>query len=456
MPLPIPNSGENKQDWDDRCMSNPIALKEFPDQKQRYGFCSTQWDRFKAGKLRLNSDGKIQHLQQLSAQLVMNEQNKGEWDQAFNDFSEWLKALAAARKPSEYVVKLPRSTLIVGDGIYNQKWHPAEEAQKAFGSMDRQPYIMDHNRDVEYEFGWMEMPLYDEQTKKLSAIPVVNLNTPKGKAALQHIQNRMLAGKPAETSVGFWAVESNEMISIDDAEEQDWVTVREWDFDHNALVTRGACSPEDGAGVGLQARNLTENNNLNMEESKMEKNGDEKSQENNQENNKETSPNTSVVKNSETKEVLSREAYRKIIHDEIEAAENARKQAEVDLQNKQKLGMLSEALNEDNIEEAKKIMDDLKAKGSDVSDEIQLSQAMARIGDLEKTLAQFSERTTRVRLGDETGAVQEDAETHQIRGKRTGIKLFNMNAQKQGWTISCNHTDEHNQEPPAPIQRLAQ
>jgi hypothetical protein len=42
MPLPKPNSGESHDDFIGRCMSKLSG--EFPDEKQRYAVCETQWE----------------------------------------------------------------------------------------------------------------------------------------------------------------------------------------------------------------------------------------------------------------------------------------------------------------------------------------------------------------------------------------------------------------------------
>ena len=47
MPLPAPKNNENHDDFIERCMSNEIMQKEYPDQKQRYAICQSQWDEKK-------------------------------------------------------------------------------------------------------------------------------------------------------------------------------------------------------------------------------------------------------------------------------------------------------------------------------------------------------------------------------------------------------------------------
>jgi len=43
MPLPVPERGENRQKFIQRCMSDDVMKKEFPEQKQRVAVCYSQW-----------------------------------------------------------------------------------------------------------------------------------------------------------------------------------------------------------------------------------------------------------------------------------------------------------------------------------------------------------------------------------------------------------------------------
>ena len=45
MPLPKPREGEDKKTFISRFMSNGNAIKEFPDQVQRYAVANEIWQR---------------------------------------------------------------------------------------------------------------------------------------------------------------------------------------------------------------------------------------------------------------------------------------------------------------------------------------------------------------------------------------------------------------------------
>jgi len=252
MPLPKPEHGEDKSHFISRCIE--FVMKENPDTPvdQAAAMCYTQWrNRNKTQKK--NKQKKV--LRKLMAKLEFYGEQKKEWD-TFFDYSI---------KTEDGFLQLPRSTVIVGDGIYNGEYFPAEEIEKAFASMDGQPFNLDHSDKVEDEIGYILEPVYSRDTKKMSVIPILNLNTAKGKAALSFIENRRKAGKTAEVSVGVWVTISKERLNEDDEEEIP--VCRDLEFDHLALVTRGACSPEHGAGIGLSDNPIIPSNfNVTFEE----------------------------------------------------------------------------------------------------------------------------------------------------------------------------------------------
>lgn len=45
--MPNPNPNERKDEFIKRCMSDSEALKDFPENDQRYAFCQSQWERDK-------------------------------------------------------------------------------------------------------------------------------------------------------------------------------------------------------------------------------------------------------------------------------------------------------------------------------------------------------------------------------------------------------------------------
>lgn len=45
MPLPMPKKNQDHDKWIDSCMSSDLMNKEFPDNRQRYAVCESQWKR---------------------------------------------------------------------------------------------------------------------------------------------------------------------------------------------------------------------------------------------------------------------------------------------------------------------------------------------------------------------------------------------------------------------------
>jgi HK97 family phage prohead protease len=50
MPLPKPKKDESKDEFMDRCMSDSVMKKEYPDNDQRYAVCESQWDESKKSR----------------------------------------------------------------------------------------------------------------------------------------------------------------------------------------------------------------------------------------------------------------------------------------------------------------------------------------------------------------------------------------------------------------------
>lgn len=65
MPLPVPNEGENQEEFIQRCMMNETMNEEFPDEKQRYAVCLKQFE--KGGDRELEQTKKERRLMEIRA-----------------------------------------------------------------------------------------------------------------------------------------------------------------------------------------------------------------------------------------------------------------------------------------------------------------------------------------------------------------------------------------------------
>lgn len=45
--MPTPTQGESRDEFIDRCMGDPEALEDFPNNDQRFAFCNSEWERNK-------------------------------------------------------------------------------------------------------------------------------------------------------------------------------------------------------------------------------------------------------------------------------------------------------------------------------------------------------------------------------------------------------------------------
>ena len=58
MPLPSPKGLQDKDDFLSSCMSSDKMRSEFPDSKQRYAVCASQWKKAKASNEPIEIDLK--------------------------------------------------------------------------------------------------------------------------------------------------------------------------------------------------------------------------------------------------------------------------------------------------------------------------------------------------------------------------------------------------------------
>lgn len=143
------------------------------------------------------------------------------------------------------LVYLPKSTLLA-PGVFNGITFTAEEIEKA-KVPSVFPLNLNHSRNIEDEVGFFVD--VEKIGGKLRAVPVINLETAKGKAALGYVKNRLKAGLIPNLSVEVW-------VEYDPNDEEK--VARNLEIIKASLVDIGACSPKDGCGVGLQKSNAEE------------------------------------------------------------------------------------------------------------------------------------------------------------------------------------------------------
>ncbi len=141
-------------------------------------------------------------------------------------------------------VEFERSTLLV-PGVHNGITFPREEIEKMKFEQSF-PLNLDHSQDVSAEVGfWTDAAVEGE---KFRANPVINKETAYAIHALGYINNRQKFGAVPEVSVEVYGVPKK------DAEGNEIFT--ELEIDKASLVSRGAVSPEKGAGIGMADGNV--------------------------------------------------------------------------------------------------------------------------------------------------------------------------------------------------------
>jgi len=223
-----PNPGESRDDYTSFCIKYMIDNKEYPNteegRKQAAGHCYSIYDEWKKSKNMIKPERV--HLE-LCADLFK---------------------LKGKQNLSDNNMDFERATLIIGDGTYNGMFFPAEELERAYHTWERQPINIDHSEKIEDEVGFIKDIRYDPLTKRVTGQPVINDYMPKANVAKGYMKNRFDAEKYPEGSVGVWIDRFFEDVEGLDEKR---LTARNLQGDHYSLVTRGACSPEEGCGIGL-------------------------------------------------------------------------------------------------------------------------------------------------------------------------------------------------------------
>jgi len=232
--MPTPNEGESENEYVSRCI--PIVIHEgtAKDSKQAAAICHSMWDEHKKKGNAVSGSTRV--LLHLCAPIFLRK------DANMNVLSS---------------DDMERSTILVGDKIYNDIFFPSEELEKSFMSWDKQPLNINHSENIEDIVGYVVEPKYDKETKKFSVKPVLDESTSKYAIAKGYIESRMKAGAIPEVSIGVWC----DTVPVKDKREDGALFVASNLIgDHLALVTRGACGPKDGCGIGLDSWSYTVDN----------------------------------------------------------------------------------------------------------------------------------------------------------------------------------------------------
>ena len=64
MPLPSPQNKQSRKDFVTQCMASDVMAKEFPESKQRYAVCLSQWENSKANIMEVDFTEQIKKLKE--------------------------------------------------------------------------------------------------------------------------------------------------------------------------------------------------------------------------------------------------------------------------------------------------------------------------------------------------------------------------------------------------------
>lgn len=137
-------------------------------------------------------------------------------------------------------------TMIIGDNTYNGRYFPIEELRKSINKWNGLPIVLNHDETVENVVGHLE-DITLTADGKLRAKPVID-NYEKSPTAKSYILEQKRIGNVANVSISAWYDPSWETIN----EVENTLVTRNLKPAHLGIVVHGACSPDQGCGIGLK------------------------------------------------------------------------------------------------------------------------------------------------------------------------------------------------------------
>lgn len=245
MPLPKPTDQESRDDFIERCMGDPTAIAEFPDQEQRSAVCIKQFggekqptvnrqavdmDKLKAndGPVRVNIRAKVNN------ELIRREQRDGR------------------------DVVIVKSATLPDDIVMNGILYPAEEIEASYKTLEGAPAPLGHpmvngmfvsarsplGLNIGY-FGAFNANVH-RQSGRVLLEKVIDVERANESKMGRRVMAALEQGKPIHTSTGL-TMNLRECTKSDLAELEGF----NMEFDHDAILLDedGAATPDQGVGM---------------------------------------------------------------------------------------------------------------------------------------------------------------------------------------------------------------
>ena len=241
--MPKPKRGESKNDFVSRCMGDGEAKRDFPNRDQRLAFCHSVYERHRAENMELATavvrlgggiKTRIEQLQGrdhlvVPAVLVQAQVLHNNLGSTF---------LPPDEITDEWAEEWNGVPVIIHD-------HPS---RRGIPISARTPEIW-NSRGVGYVFS---AHVARNGTTQLKAEVWLDMARAEQLGELQTIVSRLHAGEPVELSTGFLSM-TEEVSGVNNGESYEKI-LRPRGADHLAIFVdkTGACSLEDGCGLGVQ------------------------------------------------------------------------------------------------------------------------------------------------------------------------------------------------------------
>lgn len=187
--MPEPKPGENRGQFNARCMGDAEALRDFPDQAQRFAFCNSKWQqaqtKTKAAKARMTEAA--------DEPVVLEVEVLGDDDDQLRQLIEHVSKTAAIGHSFQVVVDPgdadhERTFGFDGDGAFRANLREAAKSTTSAGP--GAPELAEDVDDEEEERKrkrWREgiVPVQDQSQPSLTALPRLSASWPQEPGAVE-------------------------------------------------------------------------------------------------------------------------------------------------------------------------------------------------------------------------------------------------------------------------------
>lgn len=234
--MPKPSSGETRKAFIDRCMADPKARADYPENDQRFAVCTSFWeDRGNAEDKKMKNQVRVNVTTKVNRDKIRREKVNGRDS-----------------------IIVPSATL-PDNVIMNNIMYPADEIAGSYETLENTPAPFGHPEDESGNFlsaatgpgmNGFYIGAYNVNVRReggrVLLDKVIDVETAEALPNGQRVLNAIEKGEPIHTSTGLLC----EIEEAGDNADCEYIA-RNMLFDHDAILLDepGAATPDQGVGM---------------------------------------------------------------------------------------------------------------------------------------------------------------------------------------------------------------